>query len=170
MGRMRIDRRDRVVEVDAATVFRQVERIGGDTGYYFADWIWRIRGLVDRIFGGPGFTRQRRDPDHLEAGEVFDCWRVARVEADACLRLESAMKMPGEGVLQFEVQSTPTGSILRQMAAFEPHGLAGLAYWYLLYPIHLVIWEGMLRQIAGAAEAEAENSVQTPVTVPMARG
>jgi hypothetical protein len=151
----KIDSRACNVRADAHTVFRQVERIGGDTGYYFANWIWRVRGVIDRIAGGPGFSRKRRDPDRLETGEEFECWRVAQIERDQSLRLEAAMKMPGRGVLEYQVEAAPGGSLLRQTAVFEPSGWFGSIYWYSLYLIHLVIWSGMLRQIARAAESEA---------------
>ncbi len=95
--------------------------------------------------------RQRPHPEHLAPGDTFDCWRVAAIEPGRRLELAAEMKMPGKGWLRFEVLEREVGAAIRQTALFEPAGLLGLIYWYCLYPIHLIIWSGMLREIARRA-------------------
>lgn len=129
-------------------VFPVVESIGGKRGWYYANRLWKLRGLIDLLFGGPGMRRGRRDPRRLAPGETLDCWRVEEVERNRLLRLRSEMKMPGRAWLQFEVRPSNSGSHLRQTAIFDPVGLAGNLYWYSLYPAHRLIFEGMLREIA----------------------
>jgi hypothetical protein len=143
----------RVVEVDAAPqrTFAAVEAIGGETGWYRYNLLWRLRGLLDLAVGGPGMRRGRRDPSHVRVGETLDFWRVEAVEPGGLLRLAAEMKLPGRAWLQFEVEPRAGGSALRQTAIFDPVGLAGLAYWYLLYPIHNLVFGGMIRAVADAA-------------------
>ena len=139
------------VPATAPATFAAVSRIGGDVGWYYADWLWRLRGALDLVAGGAGMRRSRRDPDVLFPGDPLDFWRVEAVERDRLLRLRAEMKVPGRAWLQFEVAADGDGSVIRQTALFEPRGLAGLAYWYALYPIHTLIFAGMLRGIARAA-------------------
>jgi uncharacterized protein YbjT (DUF2867 family) len=145
----------RTLRVSAAPerAFAPIQRIGGETGWYYGNSFWRIRGLVDKVLGGVGLRRGRRDPVRLAVGDTLDFWRVEVFEQDRLLRLEAEMKAPGRIWLQFEVTADSTGTMLQQTAIFDPHGLAGLAYWYLLYPIHHLIFEGMLRRIGQAALA-----------------
>jgi hypothetical protein len=131
--------------------FAPIQRIGGMTGWYYANGFWRLRGLLDNIVGGVGLRRGRRDPVRLVVGDTLDFWRVEAFEQDRLLRLVAEMKSPGRVWLQFEVDDDPAGAILRLTAIFDPHGLAGLVYWYALYPIHYLIFEGMLRRIGRAA-------------------
>jgi len=143
----------RVTEVDAppASAFRPIRQIGGAAGWYYADWLWRLRGAVDLLVGGVGSRRGRRDQDRVRPGETVDFWRVERVEEDRLLRLMAEMRLPGRAWLQFEVESAGAGSRIRQTAIFDPVGLWGLAYWYLLYPVHALVFRGMLREIARRA-------------------
>ena len=135
--------------------FAPIQRIGGKTGWYYANGFWRVRGLMDKLVGGVGLRRGRRDPVRLAVGDTLDFWRVQAFEQDHLLRLEAEMKAPGRIWLQFEVDGDETGSTLCQTAIFDPHGLAGLAYWYALYPIHYLIFQGMLRKIERAATSRA---------------
>jgi uncharacterized protein YbjT (DUF2867 family) len=137
-----------------ATAFKTVSRIGGRRGWYFADWLWAVRGAIDRLAGGPGLRRGRRDPDVVRLGDAVDFWRVDAVEAPTLLRLRAEMRVPGRAWLQFEVTPSAGGSELRQTAIFDPVGLGGLLYWYALYPIHGVVFRGMLRGLARAAPAQ----------------
>jgi hypothetical protein len=130
--------------------FTPVRRIGGRTGWYYGDWLWRLRGFLDLLVGGVGVRRGRRDPENLLPGDALDFWRVEAVEPDALLRLVAEMKVPGRAWLQFEVEPDGQGSILRQTALFDPLGLVGLAYWYALYPVHHLVFAGMLRGIVRA--------------------
>jgi hypothetical protein len=139
--------------------FAPIQRIGGKTGWYYANGFWRLRGLIDKVVGGVGLRRGRRDPVQLAVGDTLDFWRVEAVEQDRLLRLSAEMKTPGRIWLQFEVNGDQSGTTLRQTAIFDPHGLAGLAYWYALYPVHYLIFEGMLRRIGQAAIASGGGSV-----------
>jgi uncharacterized protein YbjT (DUF2867 family) len=130
--------------------FAPVRRIGGETGWYYGDWLWRLRGFLDLLVGGVGVRRGRRDPEKLVPGDALDFWRVEAIEPDALLRLAAEMKLPGRAWLQFEVVPDGAGSTLRQTAIFDPVGLLGLAYWYALYPLHQLVFAGMLRGIVAA--------------------
>ena len=152
LGSRRVDSRDVTVACSPAAAFRPIERIGGSTGWYYGDWMWRLRGLLDLVAGGAGMRRGRRDPESLNPGDAVDFWRVEAIEPARLLRLRPEMKLPGRAWLQFEVAPGGTGSVIRQTAVFEPHGVTGLLYWYALYPVHGLIFGGMLRGIARAAE------------------
>ena len=152
LGSRRVDSRDVVVERPPAVAFRPIERIGGSNGWYYGDWLWRLRGLLDLLAGGAGMRRGRRDPESLRVGDAVDFWRVEAIEPSRLLRLRPEMKLPGRAWLQFEISPSAKGSVIRQTAMFEPRGLLGLLYWYALYPVHGLIFGGMLRGIARAAE------------------
>ena len=138
--------------VAPAAAFAPIRRIGGDNGWYYGDWIWRLRGIVDRLIGGVGMNRGRRDGERLAVGDVLDCWRVEVCEPDACLRLAAEMKVPGRAWLQFDVTARGAGaSTIRQTAIFDAAGLFGRIYWHALYPIHVLLFEGLLRSIARRA-------------------
>lgn len=140
--------RDVAASTDAA--FVPIRRIGGQNGWYALGWLWRVRGFVDLLCGGVGVRRGRRDPEMLRAGDALDFWRVESVESRR-LRLRAEMKLPGRAWLEFEVTPRPGGSRIRQTATFDPAGLAGLAYWYALYPIHIALFHRMLAAIAARA-------------------
>ena len=144
--------------VAPAAAFVPIRRIGGDNGSYYGDWIWRLRGLVDRLLGGVGMNRGRRDNEHLAEGDVLDCWRVDAYEPDVRLRLAAEMKVPGRAWLQFDVAPRGGGgSTVRQTAVFDGAGLLGRCYWHALYPIHVVLFRGLLRSIARRAVREASS-------------
>jgi uncharacterized protein YbjT (DUF2867 family) len=151
-GNRLIDSRTAHVAVPPAAAFAPIERIGGRTGWYYGDWLWRLRGWLDLLAGGVGLRRGRRDPERLETGSPIDCWRVENFEAGRKLRLAAEMKLPGRAWLEFEVTNADGGSLIRQTALFDPVGLLGLAYWYLVYPLHQLVFAGMLKGIARAAE------------------
>lgn len=152
--RMLVDRREREIEATPDRVFAEVERLGGDAGWPSADPLWRLRGRIDRLAGGVGMRGRRRDAERLGVGDVVDFWRVEALERPRLLRLRAEMRLPGVAWLQFSVEPTATGSRLLQLASFDPRGLAGYAYWYLLLPIHLPIFRGMVRAIADRALAK----------------
>jgi uncharacterized protein YbjT (DUF2867 family) len=148
-GARRVD--SRAVDLDASPrqAFAPVARIGGTSGWYYANALWRLRGLIDLAAGGIGLRRSRRHPEQLRPGDSLDFWRVEAVEPNRLLRLRAEMRLPGRAWLQFEV--TGDGPVvLRQTATFEPVGLLGLLYWYSLYPIHAAMFKGMLAAIARA--------------------
>ena len=135
-------------------VYNTFTGLGGKDGWYFGDWLWQVRGLLDRLVGGPGMRRGRRSLDKLQPGDVLDGYRVETVEAGHMLRLRNEMKAPGPGWMQFEALAGADGKTLYiQTAFFEPHGLAGLAYWYALYPFHQLIFNGLAHAIVKRAEA-----------------
>jgi len=140
----------RTIHVTASPedAFTWISRIGGTTGWYYANWLWQVRGLLDRLFGGVGLRRGRRDPDSLRVGDTVDFWRVEAIEPNHRLRLAAEMKLPGQAWLEFEVTGDSTGSVIRQTAAFDPKGLLGRAYWYSVFPLHRFVFGGMLRHIA----------------------
>ena len=135
--------------------FSPIERIGGKTGWYYANWLWRLRGFFDILAGGVGMRRGRRDPEKLLPGDTVDCWRTEAVEPGRLLRLAAEMKLPGRAWLQFELTPENSGTSIRQTALFDPLGLAGLLYWYAFYPAHRLVFAGMLRGIARAAGGSA---------------
>ena len=161
-----VERRHAAIAAPARSVYRACTGIGAARGWYYADWAWRTRGMIDRMIGGVGLRRGRRDPDDLRTGDALDFWRVEALEADRFVRLKSEMKLPGDAWLQFEVrESRESTTHLEQTAVFSPRGLVGLTYWYSLYPIHALIFRGLIRGIARRAEhmddAEWERVPQT---------
>ena len=146
-----LDSRSTAVAAAPQKAFRSIERIGGSSGWYYGNLLWQLRGAIDLLLGGAGLRRGRRDPVVLRRGDALDFWRVEDIEPDRMLRLRAEMKVPGRAWLQFEVTGDDARSEIRQTAIFEPRGVAGLLYWYALYPIHRLIFNGMLRGIAGHA-------------------
>lgn len=150
---MILEQRSVASNADPEALFSVVNGIGGKRGWYYADWLWKLRGLMDRVVGGVGMRRGRRSPDNLRPGDALDFWRVEAVEEGHLIRLRAEMKVPGQAWLQFEITTREGGgSMLSQTAFFQPHGLAGLAYWYGLYPIHQLIFSGMADTIVRRAE------------------
>jgi uncharacterized protein YbjT (DUF2867 family) len=154
---MIVERRGRVVGAPPERVFAEVERLGGGAGWPYANVLWWVRGLVDRLVGGVGMRLGRRDPDRLRVGDALDFWRVEEVRRPTLLRLRAEMKVPGRAWLQFEVTPTEGGSRLVQTAFFEPKGLPGLAYWYALYPAHGLVFRGTVRALAERATRAAQD-------------
>ena len=163
-----VDMRTKVIDVDPDIAFAPIQRIGGQTGWYYGDWLWQLRGLMDRALGGVGMRRGRRDREQLREGDVLDCWRVEHLEPNRKLVLNAEMKVPGRAWLQFEVQPEDGGSRVTQTALYDPVGLLGITYWYALYPMHEFVFAGMLRNICRAAEArrDAEASQENQQASP----
>ncbi|WP_432822580.1 SDR family oxidoreductase [Trichloromonas sp.] len=131
--------------------WKAVVRIGGKTGWYHADWLWWIRGLLDQLVGGIGLRRGRRCPVDLSPGDAVDFWRVAEVEKPRRLLLVAEMKVPGEALLEFRIDGDDGGALITQSARFRPRGLLGILYWYAIAPAHNYVFNGMLRGIARSA-------------------
>jgi len=157
-GRRLVDSRATRVPCSPARAFAPIARIGGETGWHSANIAWRVRGFLDRLVGGPGLGRGRRHPEQLRVGDAVDFWRVEAFEPDRLLRLAAEMKLPGRAWLQFEVGGGEDAAVIRQTAIFDPAGLSGLAYWYALYPIHTLVFRGMLREIKRAAMAGVRST------------
>lgn len=154
-GSRLVDSRSTHVAASPEDAFAPIERIGGASGWYYATWLWRLRGLIDRVLGGPGLRRGRRDPYRLQVGDAVDWWRVEKIERGKLLRLSAELGLPGRGWLEFEIKPAEdgNGSIIRQTAEFDPVGLKGLLYWYGSSPAHTLIFQGMLNRIKESAEA-----------------
>ncbi len=137
------------LQASAEEIWEHVVRIGGETGWYFGDLLWKVRGTLDRLVGGTGLRRGRRHPSQLYTGDALDFWRVLEVDAPHRLLLLAEMKTPGEAILEFKL--TPMGenqTELQQLSRFLPRGLLGILYWYILYPFHVWIFGGMLRTLS----------------------
>ena len=151
---MFIEQRRTAINSRPAAVYSVFEKIGGKRGWYYANWLWRIRGWLDELVGGVGMRRGRSNPDELKPGDIVDGWRVETIQTGCLIRLRFEMIAPGPAWLQFEVQPRNAGgSLLILTAFFEPLGLAGLFYWYVLYPFHLLIFKGLSKAILERAEA-----------------
>jgi uncharacterized protein YbjT (DUF2867 family) len=150
---MLVDRRSVPSSADADDLFWAVTRIGGDVGYYTMNWTWIIRGWFDRLIGGVGLRRGRRDPNELRPGEALDFFRVAEIDPQQHqLLLRAEMKVPGTAWLGWSVQPADSGFRLVQIARFAPRGLAGRLYWWSLLPFHAPIFRRMALRIARTAE------------------
>lgn len=145
------------VEATPDAVFRVFSSLGGDRGWLTWEWAWRIRGVIDRLLGGPGLSRGRRDPQELLAGEVVDFWRVEVVHPPHILRLRGEMKLPGRAWLQWKAEPERGGTRLTQTAGFAPQGLSGTVYWYMLYPFHKLIFTDMINEIGRLAVGDPSN-------------
>lgn len=157
-GSRLVDSRTMEVPYDQETAFTPIRKIGGQTGWYYGNWLWRIRGFLDLLVGGVGVRRGRRDEEQVVVGDALDFWRVEAYEPNRRLRLQAEMKVPGRAWLEFEVEPTASGSRVRQTAVFDPQGLFGLVYWYSLYPLHQFVFAGMLRNIGRAMKSTTEET------------
>ncbi|HSL97337.1 MAG TPA: DUF2867 domain-containing protein [Candidatus Deferrimicrobiaceae bacterium] len=156
-------RRHTTVAAPPELVFAELERMGGSHGWPYADILWRIRGWIDGLMGGVGMRGHPDTAGGLVAGQVLDFWEVEEIERPAQLRLRAEMKVPGAAWLEYEVEGDGASSRLTQTARFVPHGIAGQLYWYGLLPVHVAIFRGMVRRLAGravraaAARAASDN-------------
>jgi uncharacterized protein YbjT (DUF2867 family) len=176
-GTVFTDRREVEVAAGPADVFAVVSRIGGETGWYGADGLWRLRGALDRLAGGPGLRRGRRDAERVGFGDAIDFWRVTGIEPGRRLTLRAEMRLPGEALLEFAVEPLPgrsDGCRLIQTARFLPRGLPGLAYWYAVRPMHGFVFGRMLAGLRRAAEAlgaaRPSTAASSPTTTTGERG
>jgi uncharacterized protein YbjT (DUF2867 family) len=162
-GTVLTDERQRHVDASAASVYHTVEAIGGTTGWYSGEWLWRIRGLMDTVIGGVGMRRGRRHPTELRVGDPLDFWRVEDLVPDRLVRLHAEMKLPGEAWLEWRIVPDPTndpddgslpdvGCTIHQLARYHPRGLLGRAYWLAVAPFHRFVFPDMVEGIAADAE------------------
>jgi uncharacterized protein YbjT (DUF2867 family) len=157
-GKVYEDHRYVVLETEPEKIWPQLVRIGGKNGWYYADWLWKLRGLIDKIIGGVGMRQGRSDPGNLNKGDTIDFWRIKDVVPYRRLLLEAEMKLPGKAILDFSIiQKTESEIELHQIARFIPRGLSGITYWLTVSPLHELIFNGMLKRIA--------KRVQKPITL-----
>ncbi|MDX5436545.1 MAG: SDR family oxidoreductase [Pontibacter sp.] len=139
-------------------VLENIWSIGGERGWYKTDFLWRIRGLMDKMVGGVGLRRGRRSPNELRAGDTIDFWRVLVADKQHMrLLLYAEMKLPGEAWLQFRISREPDGNYLEQLAVFRPYGLLGRLYWYAVLPFHFIIFGGMVQNLVAYSIGAAQN-------------
>jgi Protein of unknown function (DUF2867) len=159
----------RTVTTDASaeSVYKSFTSIGGDKGWLAWGWAWKLRGLMDKLVGGPGLSRGRRHPTEVLIGEELDFWRVEDLKLNQFILLRAEMKVPGKAWLQFEAVPKNGKTQLIQTAIFAPKGLFGLLYWYGSYPFHFFIFDQMAQKIAKGAEVlEGEKSLsEMPETI-----
>ena len=151
------DNRSASVHASSEKVWRTIRAIGGTTGWYHADGLWKLRGFLDRMMGGVGLRRGRRSVQEIRSGDALDFWRVGHVREGNELFLIAEMKLPGIATLEFRIEKDagdPESCRLHQIARFIPKGLWGILYWYGVLPLHAYVFGGMLRKIARAAEAK----------------
>ena len=163
-GSRLVDSRTVGVSVPPPLAFKAIQRIGGNTGWYAWNWLWRLRGALDLLAGGVGMRRGRPAGAALRVGDALDFWRVEAIEPDHRLRLAAEMKLPGRAWLEFDVTGDAASAVIRQTAIFDPVGLLGRAYWYALYPLHHLVFSGMLRGVARAAQQELIRDMTPPRT------
>lgn len=145
------DHREITTDVPISFLWKEIEKIGGENGWYGSDWLWYLRGLLDRMVGGVGLRRGRRDPQYLRIGDSLDFWRVEGLVKESNLRLYAEMILPGKAWLEFNLREENGTTVISQDALFAPRGLGGQMYWYLVSPFHLFIFPTMLRNIVKAA-------------------
>jgi uncharacterized protein YbjT (DUF2867 family) len=144
----------------ASALWRQVTAFGGDEGYYYAEWLWFLRRLINWFAGGPSFSRRRRHPTDLRVGDVIDAWRVIAAEQEKRLTLLMEMRGPGSGVLEFVIRDKGDCRTLSATAYWHPAGPAGLIYWYALLPVHAFLFRGLTAAVAKRAETHDESLAQ----------
>jgi uncharacterized protein YbjT (DUF2867 family) len=153
------DERRRETSSSPAEVFAAVSAIGGERGWYRGTWLWRLRGLVDQLFGGPGLRRGRRDLCTMHVGDVVDFWRVERVDDERFIELHAEMRLPGEAWLSWRLDPLDGGgTAITQIASFEPRGLLGRAYWYVVAPFHTLVFPSMLAGIIADAARQDKSA------------
>jgi len=139
-----------VLRAKPQDIWEHILAVGGENGWLYANWLWHLRGWMDRLVGGPGLRRGRRDPKQVQIGDALDFWRVLVVEPPSRLKLLAEMRFPGEAYLEFQLRPAGEEGLVevRQLSKFLPHGAFGIAYWYALAPAHRLIFRGLLRKLA----------------------
>ena len=158
------DVRVRITDASMKNLWAAIEEIGGDNGYYGADFLWYLRGLLDRMIGGVGLRRGRRDPVHLRVGESLDFWRVESMEPGKSLKLYAEMILPGKAWLEFKIKQLPNGkSQVTQEASYAPLGLIGRLYWWAVAPFHILVFPTMIRNLIRSANRKDYAEANAPV-------
>jgi len=160
------DKKVRTTDASIKSLWEAIEEIGGENGWYGADFLWYLRGLLDRMIGGVGLRRGRRDPIHLRVGDSLDFWRVESLIPEQSLKLYAEMILPGKAWLEFRISKLPNGkSEVVQEASFSPRGLGGQLYWYAVLPFHILVFPTMIRNLIRSANRKdyAEMIKTSPV-------
>lgn len=143
------DIRETEIKATRDEVITNIWSVGGERGWYYANWLWEIRGIMDKMAGGTGLRRGRTNVDEINAGDALDFWRVLLADkSSGRLLLYAEMKLPGEAWLEFSLNPANGRTLLKQTATFRPRGLIGRLYWYAVWPLHQVIFKGMNRRMA----------------------
>ena len=153
-GSLYTDKRTALSKDSIAQVWSRIESIGGKNGYSTASWAWELRGLMDKLVGGVGLRRGRRDPNKLVIGDAVDFWRVEELIPNKLLRLRAEMKMPGLAWLEFQLSETSEGVLVTQIATYAPKGLLGHLYWWLVFPMHGIVFPSMVKTAAGSSKSK----------------
>ena len=162
-GKVYVDQRQTSVNAGPEALYEAITVIGGGHGYYAADWLWKIRGIMDKFLGGPGLRRGRRDQRNIAYGDALDFWRVLHAEPQKRLTLFAEMKLPGVASLEFDITPDPSDdnrTTLQQVAHFRPRGLLGILYWMAVKPLHGIVFNGMLRGIEREAERIQQQNTE----------
>jgi hypothetical protein len=161
-GAVFVDRRQATTSASVQSAWMAVCSLGGEHGYFAANWLWRLRGSMDRLIGGPGLRRGRRSAQELRLGDALDFWRVTKLDAPRHLVLTAEMKLPGIATLSFEIEPQSDNQCAIAMTArFRSRGLLGIAYWYTVLPLHGIVFNGLLKGLVQSAEL-----APTPATAP----
>jgi hypothetical protein len=164
-GTVLTDVRTTTTSASVQSVWRAACRVGGDRGWYSGELLWDVRGIADRVVGGPGLRRGRRDPERVAVGEPLDWWRVTDLEPDHSLALHAEMRLPGDAWLEWSIEPVDGVTRIEQTARFRPRGLFGRAYWYGVLPFHSLVFPGLLDGIVRDAEAlelDGQSDVSHP--------
>lgn len=152
-GKVFEDHRKVLIQAEPGDIWKELVKIGGENGWYYADWLWQLRGLIDKLLGGVGMRQGRTDPEHLNKGDIVDFWRILEAAPERRLLLTAEMKVPGSAILDFSIiRRGDSLSELHQIARFIPRGMSGMLYWYSVTPLHELIFSGMLGRIAAKVE------------------
>jgi hypothetical protein len=164
-GTVFIDRRTRAIDAPVGAVWSAISGLGGKHGYFAANWLWRIRGIMDRMVGGPGLRRGRRSAQEMRLGDALDFWRITDVDPPSRVVLTAEMRLPGIATLGFDIvphATHPNRSTITMTARFRPRGLLGIAYWYAVLPLHTIVFNGMLRGIDRTAREAPGDQLGYP--------
>ena len=157
-GTVLADERETPANASIEDAFATVSGIGGERGWYAGQWLWQLRGALDKLIGGVGMRRGRRHPDDLQVGDAVDFFRVEVYEPPSLFRLRAEMRLPGDAWLEWQLSESADGVVLCQRARFHPKGVLGRLYWWVLIPVHTMIFRELIVRLAAAAEARADQS------------
>ena len=148
-----------ITDIPAKKIWQVIISVGGNNGWYYLTWIWKIRGFLDRLFGGIGMRRGRRHPTEIRIGDSIDFFRAGGIDPVKRLTLLAEMKVPGSAILEFEIRNTNNKNEFITTARYHPSGTIGLLYWYILLPVHGVLFKGMVKKMLEKAKKIEDNNI-----------